>query len=61
MAVLLFLCELVPLGGLLGFFAKGAFGVVVSAALWMLLYRKTREWDECRGIFDRILSKLKRK
>lgn len=61
MAVLLFLCELVPLGGLLGFFVKGAFGVVVSAALWMLLYRKTREWDECRGIFDRILSKLKRK
>ena len=61
MAVLLFLCELVPLGGLLGFFVKGAFGVVVSAALWMLLYHKTREWDECRGIFDRVLSKLKRK
>lgn len=61
MAALLFVCELVPLGGLLGFFVKGAFGVAVSTALWMLLYRKTREWDECRGIFDRVLSKLKRK
>lgn len=61
MAVLLFVCELVPLGGLLGFFVKGAFGVAVSTALWMLLYRKTREWEECRGIFDHVVAKLRKK
>ena len=61
MAALLFVCELVPLGGLIGFFVKGAFGVAVSTALWMLLYRKTREWGECRGIFMRVIAKLRKR
>lgn len=61
MAALLFVCELVPLGGLIGFFVKGAFGVAVSTALWMLLYRKTREWDECRGIFMHVIAKLRKR
>ena len=58
MAGLLWLCELIPINGLLGFFVKGALGVVVSTAIWMLLYRKTREWEECLGIFKRVMSKI---
>ena len=61
MAALLFVCQLIPLGGLPGFFVKGALGVAVSTALWVFLYRNTREWDECRGIFVRVLAKIRKK
>ena len=52
------LTELIPLHSILGFIVKGAIGVVISSAVWFLLYRKTREWEECAGILRSLSGKL---
>lgn len=58
MAGLLYVCEMIPVNGLLGFFLKGAIGVIVSTVIWMVLYRNTREWAECKGILGRVAGKI---
>ena len=48
----------IPLYGLLGFLAKGAFGVAFSAAIWFVLFGRTREWGEAVGMVKRVGGKL---
>ncbi len=48
----------IPLYGLLGFLVKGAFGVAFSAAIWFVLFGRTREWGEAVGMVKRVGGKL---